>query len=214
MKPQPACSSTLYAIFGKVLSTCRWPKLWKRETVKIIPKTGIPVSLKDVCNISYTPLFSKVLEHFILLKLREELDISPSQFGGLAGVTDHFICETLHEILMCLEDSESAVNLLSIDFSKAFNRMSHLACINAITAKGASLEVVRVVQAFLCDRVMQVHIGDPKSAAETAPGGAPQGSVFFIYLFIYFRKGQLNNQRTRMTETGFCVGKPSLLPCD
>ena len=174
----------LFCIYEKVLLSCKWPSQWKRETVKIIPKSAIPESLKDVRNISCTPLFSKVLEFFVLKRLRTMITLSSSQFGGIPGVgIDHFLCETWHEILTGLDSPGSAVNLTSIDFSKAFNRMDHHACVDALLRKGVDLPTVKVVQAFLHGRTMAVHINGAVSREESAPGGAPQGSVLGSFLF-------------------------------
>ena len=174
----------LQCIYNKVLKDFQWPILWKQETVKIIPKKSIPESLKDVRNISCTPLFSKVLEHFVLSKLRETIKLSKCQFGGLKGVSiDHFLCEAWHDILMALDGEQSAASLMSIDFSKAFNRMDHNVCLNALRGEGVPEEVVQVVHAFLFNRVMTVHVNGVQSTPQLAPGGAPQGSVLGSVLF-------------------------------
>lgn len=174
----------LLCIYNKILSSWQWPIKWKTETVKIIPKKSIPSSLKDVRNISCTPLFSKVLEQFVLTRLRGEMSLSANQFGGLKGVAiDHFLCETWHEILDHLEDSEAATSLISVDFSKAFNRMNHFACLDALRNAGASETTVGAVHAFLYDRRMRVHVHNTVSKTMKAPGGAPQGSVLGSFLF-------------------------------
>ena len=174
----------LFCIYNKIISDCVWPDLWKQETVKIIPKIGIPESLKDVRNISCTPLFSKVMEHFLLEKLRGYMSLSRTQFGGLKGVSiDHFLCETWHEIITGLEEKESAASLVSVDFSKAFNRMEHLACLSALRDHQVPEFLINIVQSFLFDRKMRVHVDGFKSALMPAPGGAPQGSVLGSFLF-------------------------------
>ena len=133
----------LHHIFNQVVMDCEWPELWKTETVKIIPKGNIPESIKDVRNISCTPLFSKVLEHFVLVKLRSCMALPNSQFGGLKGVSiDPFLAETWHEVLMDLEDPCADSSLITIDFSKAFNRMDHAACLGALREAGVPENVV------------------------------------------------------------------------
>lgn len=174
----------LLHIYNEIIRSCEWPEEWKTETVKIIPKSKIPQSLKEVRNISCTPLFSKVFEYFLLKKLRQGMTLSKNQFGGIKGVSiDHFLMETWHEILMNLEDRSAASSLVSIDFSKAFNRMDHSACIQALQNAGIGEEVVGVVKAFLYDRKMAVHVNGTVSEMRSAPGGAPQGSVLGSYLF-------------------------------
>ena len=174
----------LQHIYNLVLQKFTWPDKWKSETVKIIPKCAVPESIKDVRNISCTPLFSKVLEHFVLDKLRQYCPLAGEQFGGVKGVgIDHFLCETWHEVLMNLENDGAASSLVSIDFSKAFNRMDHAACLEALRDKGVPENVVSVVQAFLYNRKMAVHINGKISEERNAPGGAPQGSVLGSFLF-------------------------------
>ena len=115
----------LSVIYNKVLNTLSWPKLWKRESVTVIPKNNSPASLSELRNLSCTPLFSKVLESFILERLRTEVTLSPRQFGGIRGCgTEHFLIETWDAVIRALSDGMSAV-LISVDFEKAFNRMNH-----------------------------------------------------------------------------------------
>ena len=47
-----------------------------------------------------------------------------AQYGGVKGCgTDHFLIDTWENILQELEDNRASVNLMSLDYSKAFNRM-------------------------------------------------------------------------------------------
>ena len=120
-------------IFNQVLNTLHWPKLWKAETVTVIPKNSSPASLSELRNLSCTPLFSKVLESFVLQKLKGEVKLSPSQYEGIKGrSTTHFLLDTWDTVLTALEHNNSAVNLTSIDFEKAFNQMDHLKCLEAL----------------------------------------------------------------------------------
>ena len=58
-------------IFNCAFKEERWPDIWKAESVTIIPKKPKPETLNETRNISCTPLFSKVLEYFVLEKLKE-----------------------------------------------------------------------------------------------------------------------------------------------
>ena len=91
------------------------------ETVTIIPKKNNPSTLAECRNLSCTPLFSKVLETIILEQLKREVQLGDSQYGGVKGCgTEHFVIDTLNEIFCGLEKKNSAVNVLTIDFSKTF----------------------------------------------------------------------------------------------
>ena len=82
-----------------------------------------------------------------------------------------------------LEDHRAASTILSIDFEKAFNRMGHEACLEAITSLGAESGTVGLIHAFLEGRTMSVRVGDSMSAAKAVPGGSPQGSILGNDLF-------------------------------
>ena len=174
----------LSIIFNQTLNMLSWPHLWKTETVTVIPKNSAPAGLTELRNLSCTPLYSKILESFILDQLRKETKLSNRQFGGIKGCgTDHFLVETWDAIMLALEEESSAANLLSVDFEKAFNRMDHSKCINALADLGASQKCIGWVSAFLFGRRMSVKIRDSFSTPRSVPGGSPQGSILGNFLF-------------------------------
>ena len=130
----------LHIIFSQSYKSSQWPKLWQQETVTVISKVTRPTSLSQLRNLSCTPLFSKIMESFVLKQLRSEVTLRPTQFGGLKGTSvDHFLIETWQRILQILEDDRAATTIASIDFEKAFNRMCHGECLKA--AKKGELQI-------------------------------------------------------------------------
>ena len=104
-----------------------WPDAWKLETVTTIPKAAIPESLDQTRNISCTPVLSKVLEFFVLQRLKKEKSVSQSQYGGMEGIgTNHYIAEAWTNLMEKLNQDGSAACLVSVDFAKAFNTMCHI----------------------------------------------------------------------------------------
>ena len=80
------------------------------------------------------------MESFLLERLQSEVKLKPNQFGGIKKTgTTHFLAETVQRILDCLDDGVSAVSLMAVDFSKAFNRMRHTVCINELAKRGDQL---------------------------------------------------------------------------
>ena len=53
-------------IYNEITSSRRWPVLWKKEFVTVIPKTSSPQALTDLRNISCTLLSSKIYESYVL----------------------------------------------------------------------------------------------------------------------------------------------------
>ena len=112
------------------------------------------------------------------------MTLNKDQFGGIKGTgINHFLVETWDEIMNSLEDPNAAVSLMSIDFEKAFNRMSHSHCISALQELNADEEGIKLTKAFLYGRTMRVKIGTTLSEPKTVPGGSPQGSILGNFLF-------------------------------
>ena len=97
----------------------------------------------QLCNISCTLLVSKVYESFLLKWAMEEVKFRDNQYGGVKGCsTAQYLINLWQEILSNAEDNRAATILTAIDFAKAFNRVSHQACLNAFAKKGASTQGV------------------------------------------------------------------------
>ena len=171
-------------IFNIALQMKKWPQLWKIETQTPIPKKGIPGSYSNLRNISCTNYLSKILESFVLERLQSEVKFKYSQFGGIKKTgTTHFLADTIHKIIDCLEDGRSAVSILLVDFSKAFNRMCHRVCIGELALRGASTESIEMVAVFLGERRMQMKVNQTRSSLKPVRGGSPQGTRLANFLF-------------------------------
>ena len=191
-------SEPLSIIYSKVAESTEWPVLWKTEQVTVIPKNNCPQHLSELRNLSCTPLYSKLLESFVLEELKRTTSLSESQYGGVKGCgVDHFLVDTWNTVLSHLEDNRAAVNLVSIDFEKAFNRMDHSTCIEELRKAGASRGALGMVKAFLHQRTMMVKIGDEFSTPRMVPGGVAARINTRELPLLLDNQHALSNQRTR-----------------
>ena len=158
-----------------------WPKRWKSEYQTIIPKKELPGSENDCRNLACTIFFSKVMESFVLDSIRSEISLSNKQYGGIKGCgVNNLLVDMRNHILTGLDEEESAVTLMAVDFSKAFNRMSHQHCLAALARKGCPTETIKMVYSFLQGRVMY---GYEMSRPRGVNGGSPQGTKLGNLLF-------------------------------
>ena len=177
-------AAPLTHIYNSISISETWPLLWKQEFVTPIPKKSLPTSLNDLRNISCTALFSKVYESFVLGWLGEQIGMRANQMGGMRGAgTEHYLVQLYQLILEALEDSRAASVITSIDYSKAFNRLDFLRCLEALATKGASSELISIVGSFLTSRTMAVKVGQALSKPRIVLGGVPQGSILGVFLF-------------------------------
>ena len=151
----------------------------------VIPKgAGVPDSPSDCRNISCTNFLSKVFEPLVLSWARQEVTPKLNQFGGEPKASStHLLMNVLDYTINALKDNRSAMVLSAVDFSKAFNRLEHLACLNTLAKRGASTQIIRILASFLIGRTMTVKVHDSWSDLRTVNAGAPQGSVLGCYLF-------------------------------
>ena len=142
-------------VYNEVTSSGVWPITWKKEHVSVIPKCSVPSSLHDLRNISCTLLVSKVLESYVLGWAMEEVKIKRNQYGGVKGCGPaHLMIEVWQGVCEDLEDSRAATLLTSVDYAKAFNRVSFQHCLRSFASHGASTEIIRLLATFLSNRTI------------------------------------------------------------
>ena len=174
----------LTAVYNDITETGIWPRIWKNESVTIIPKTRTPTDTSQLRNISCTMLASKVYESFVLGWTLKQVKLKDNQFGGTKGCSAaHLLISVWQNVLEDLEDCRAGTLLTAIDYAKAFNRMQYQECLRSLVRHGASAEIVRLIATFLTDRRMSVRVGSAWSRPRPVNGGVPQGSILGVLLF-------------------------------
>ena len=116
--------------------------------------------------------------------LTKQVTLKWNQFGGVKGCgVAHMLIHMWQQIAEDLEDCRAGSLITSIDYAKAFNRLSFQECLLALAAKGASTDVIALVATFLTNRSMTVRVGESWSAPRPVYGGVPQGSILGVILF-------------------------------
>ena len=137
-------------IYNTIVITKVWPKDWKEEYVTVIPKKTVPSSVDHLRNISCTKLASKIFESYVLEWLLKQVKLKWNQFGGIKGCgVNHLLIHMWQAICEDLKDCRSGTLITSIDYAKAFNRLSYQECLLALARKGASTEVIALVSTCL-----------------------------------------------------------------
>ena len=73
-------------------------------------------------------------------------------------------------------DSNNFVDTVYIDFSKAFDTVSHRKLLHKLTNYDISGNILQWFSSFLCDRKQRVTIRDVYSSYASVSSGVPQGS--------------------------------------
>ena len=177
----------LASIFSQSIKEASVPAAWKMSTVIPIPKTSKPSSTDDVRPISLIPLPAKLLERVVLDFAKPYFlkNYGDDQFGfrPKSSTTCALIC--LHDhITKCLEmQNVMGVQVISYDFSKAFDKLRHDIIVKRLIECGLPESLICWISSYLDNRFQCVKIGSSQSSFREASSGVPQGSVLGPFLF-------------------------------
>ncbi len=173
-------------IFNTSLSQAVVPTCLKSTTIIPVPKKS-PVSwLNDYRPIALTPIMMKCFERLVMHKIKTSLPntLDLLQFAYRPNRSmDDAISSTLHLALTHLENKDSYVRMLFIDFSSAFNTIIPQQLINKLNLLGLNNSLFNWILDFLTGRPQSVRVGHNTSSTTTLSTGAPQGCVLRPLLF-------------------------------
>ena len=166
------------------------PDIWKTALIIPIYKKGKPSSCENYRPVSLTCISCKVMESIIvsqmLIYLRKYNLLTKEQYGFLSRrSTCTQLIDTLHTWSEAI-NKRQRVDSVYIDFSKAFDTVSHTKLLLKLNAYGFEYEILNWIASFLQGRSQIVCVEFETSSPEKVISGVPQGSVLGPLLFILF----------------------------
>ena len=113
--------------------------------------------------------------------------IDQDQLGGVPGCSvSHYLIKMIHFIYSNLDNNKNPTAVIAalIDFSKAFNRMSHNRLVTILSDLNIPTCALRLVMSYLTNRNMCIRYKGAVSSEQLTPGGGPQGSLLIVLFFI------------------------------
>jgi hypothetical protein len=161
------------------------PFAWKVGIVKPIFKGGSREEAANYRPICLTSVVCKVLERIVKqhLQVRLETFISPKQHGFQKSRSCISNLLTAREKWAEILDSDRRLDVVFVDFSKAFDKVSHKQLLLKLKALGVVGNLLRWIADFLEGRTMRVQVNQSLSNSVSMTSGVPQGSVLGPELF-------------------------------
>ena len=166
------------------------PYDWLHANVCPIYKKGTRKAPVNYRPISLTCVACNIFEHIVTSSVMSHLDNQAILVDNQHGFRRGRSCETqltelTHDLLTSMHNGRQT-DMIVMDFSKAFDKVSHNKLISSLHEYGIDSTTLEWIRSFLSGRTQSVVVDGAESDSLPVTSGVPQGSVLGPAMFLVY----------------------------
>lgn len=183
-------SKPLAHLFTLSIAVGTVPQDWRDANVIPLFKKGSKSQAQNYRPVSLLSIVGKLLESILKEKLVEHMNrhnlIKDSQHGFTSGRSCLTNLLEFFDKVTCELDKSNPVDLIYLDFCKAFDKVPHCRLLRKLEAHGVGGNILGWIKEWLANRRQRVVVEGEFSDWTNVSSGVPQGSVLGPILFLVY----------------------------